>query len=154
MQEEGLVAAIDMVPNPSLRMKTNVTIPPQTFAILTARGTVNCDHMGQLFQNKIDVNLWDKHQNLHVVPMVHRVDDLTPSMIPIAAINLGDKEIRLTLTEDLGYLAPLQLDVSEISMATAQETIVDEGYAIEDEDSSKEPYSSFITSPADIEGPQ
>ena len=96
----------------------------------------------------IDANLQDEHQNLHVVPVVHQVDDITPSMIPIAAINLGDKEIRLTWTEDLGYLAPLQLDVSEISMATAQETIVDQGYAMGDEDSGVEP------SPADIEGPQ
>ena len=75
-------------------------------------------------------------------------------MIPIAAINLGDEEIRLTRTEDLGYLAPLQLDVSEISTTTAQEAVTDEGYATGDENSSeKELYSSFITSPADTEGP-
>ena len=71
MQEEELVAAIDMVTNPSLRLKTNVTTPPCTLAILTARGTVNCDHMGWLFENKIDANLRDKHQNLHMVPVVH-----------------------------------------------------------------------------------
>ena len=47
MQKESVV------PNPSLRMKTNVTIPPCTLAILTARGTVNCDHTGQLFKNKL-----------------------------------------------------------------------------------------------------
>ena len=115
MQEEELMAAMDMVPNPSLKLKTKVTLPLHTLAILTARGTVNHDHMGQLFENKMDANLQDKHQNLHMVPMVNGVDDLTPNMIPIAAINLGDKEIRIARTEDLGYLTPLQLDVSEIS---------------------------------------
>ena len=71
MQEEELMAAMDMVPNHSLKLKTVVTIPLHTLAILTARETVNCDHMGQLFENKIYANLHYKHQNLHMVTMVH-----------------------------------------------------------------------------------
>ena len=84
--------------------------------------------MGQLFENKLDSQLEERHQNLYMIPMIHRVDDLTPDMIPIAAVNLGSEEVCISRSKDLGHLVPLQLDVSKISTATAQETVVDKGY--------------------------
>ena len=155
MQEQELLAAIDSVPYPSLKLKTNVTIPPCMLAVLPFRGTINSDHMGQLFENQVGGYLQVKYQNLHVLPMVHRINGIIPGMVSVAAINLGDEEIRLNKMEDLGYLAPLQLDVSEILTTTAQEALMDEGYATKEEDPKEnEPYSSFITSAADVEGPR
>ena len=155
MQEQELVPTIDSAPYPSLKLKTNVTIPPCTLAVWPLPGTIDSDNMGQLCENQVGVDLQDKSQNLHVIPMVHRIDGIIPGMVPVAAINLGDEEIRLNRMEDFGYLAPVQLDVSEISTTTAQEAPTDKAYATKEEDPKEnEPYSSFITSPANVEGPR
>ena len=89
--------------------------------------------------------------------MVHRVDNLTEDIIPFVLINLGDETIPLRRGQVAGSLAPLQIDVSEISTDTAHEVPdPDEGYQTVDEESLQpkleESGASFIISPADVEG--
>ena len=92
----------------------------------------------------------NNHPNLILLSTVHRIDELVETGIPLVAINMVIQDIWLTHSTIMAHLDPEEIDISEVTT----QTTYDSGYDSEQEqeDSREEPpFSSFITSPADME---
>ena len=124
---------------------------------MDVKSGVTSDNIGQLFEVVPDAELQLEFSKLQVLPMLHRVDSLMEDIIPCVLVKLGDQDVWLRKGQMVAQLANSQIDISELSTDTTYEMAEwDEGYQTGEEDSTSSPMTpeqtSFITSPADIEG--
>ena len=156
-QEEELVASIDETTDPFLSLKGSFFIPPRSLVVVYVKSGVTSDNIGQLFKVVPDAKLQLDFPELQVLPMLHQVDSLMEDIIPCVLVNLGDQDISLKKGQMVAQLTNSQIDISELSTDTAYEMAGwDEGYQTGEEDPTPSPVTpeqtSFITSPADVEG--
>ena len=115
-------------------------------AVLNVKSTVDCLHMGKLYDVRVNPLLNEEQPNLSIISTLHRIECDILHVVPFVAVNLSYDPITIEKGLVLGFLVPQEIDISEISTETAQT-----GENEELNVTSKLEKSSFIVSPADIE---
>ena len=118
-QQHELVASIDVEDKPQLNMTHSVTLPGRTLAIVCVYNNLVPNQSGFIYEIEPSSNLYEKHPNLCVIPMIHNVDIHKTENVPLVVINLSSDEIYLTKGETMGFMQIQSLDISEIMTETS-----------------------------------
>ena len=153
------MASIDVEDKPQLNIAHSVTLPGRSLAIVCVDNNLDPDQSGYIFEIEPNSNLYDKHPNLCVIPMIHNMEVHKTENVPLVVINLSSDEIYLSKGETMGFMHIHSLDTSEIMTETSTEPspIIfedDEKEVLdkqEGEVNKENVEKRFITSPTDIE---
>ena len=102
-------------------MTHSVTLPGRTLAIVCICNNLAPNQMGYIYEIEPSHNLYEKHSNLCVIPMIHNVDIHKTENVPLVVINLSSDEIYLSKGETMGFMQIQSLNISEIMTETSTE---------------------------------
>ena len=152
-KQKELIAQMDILENPCLKLKSSVTIPGRTLAVLNVDNTSKELQESHFYEVHPSSCLINEYPNLSVIPAVHKTSATKPSEIPFVVVNFSMEEEFIPKGEVLGYLIPQILDISEVTTEATFEP--EDGEIVNphelDLEDQKEGDKRFITSPADIE---
>ena len=136
-------------------MAHSVTLPGRTLAIVCVYN-LDPDQSGLIYEIEPSHNLYERHPNLCVIPMIHNMDTFKTENVPLVVINLSSDEIYLSKGETMGFMQNQSLDISEIMTETSKEPspiIFEDGdkEVLNKQEGEVNEEKRFITSPADIE---
>ena len=114
-----MVASIDIEDKPQLNMTHSVTLPGRTLAIICIYNNLVPNKSGYTYEIEPSSNLYEKHPNLCVIPMIRNVDVHKTENVPLVVINLSADEIYLLKGETMGFMQIQSLDISEIITETS-----------------------------------
>ena len=158
-QHNKLIASIDVEDKPHLSMTHSVTLRGRTLAIVSVNNNLDTNQSGYMYEIEPCGILNEKHPNLCVIPIIHKVDVHKTEHIPLVVINFASDDIYLSKGETMGYMLIQSFDISEIMTETSTKS---SSIILEDDDKevlnkqegeidSENVEKRFITSPADIE---
>ena len=118
-QQHELVASIDIENKPQLNMTHSVTLPQRTLATFCIYNNLAPNQSGYIYEIEPSHNLYERHPNLCVIPMIHNVDVHKTENVPLVVINPSSDEIYLLKGETMCFMQIQSLDISEITTETS-----------------------------------
>ena len=103
------------------------------------------DHVEQLYRVRTNHILQTNYLNLTMLSIVHRIDELVTSGIPLVVINMGVNDIWLPKETVMAHLDVEEADISEV----ITQTVYDSDDEKREKDSDRLVLSSFITLPVE-----
>ena len=148
-QQEFLVESLEvLMDGPMIHNKQGITIPGRKLAIIDVSINIDESMDDQMFEVKANFLLTNEHQNLVVIPMLHKVKGIKQKCIPLVLLNLADESIFLKKGEILGHLEPCSIEIEEIIKEEWSDPVESDE---EEKENTKIPLEKkFITSPAKV----
>ena len=119
--QEELIATLDMINNPLLKMTTSVLLPGRTLAVIQVNSNLVPEQSGQIYEIKPNMMLSETYPNVYIVPVIHNVDTYITENVPMVLINFSVDDISILKGENMGFLQNQSLDISEIRTETSTE---------------------------------
>ena len=150
--QEEMIATLNAINNPQLRMTTLVLLPGRTLAVIQVNSNLVPEQSSHIYEIEPNMMLSEKYPNVHIMPMIHNVDTYITESVPMVLINFSVDDISFLKGEVMGFLQNQSLDISEIRTETSTEP----SPLIMKEDNvtevlQEQGVKKFITSPADID---
>ena len=101
-KHQELIATVSVKENPKLVLKSAVTIPGRTVAVLNVKYTSIDNVEGQICEVQPNHNLTHEHPNVFISPTIHVVDNVKPANIPFVLVNLSQDSIHIPKGEIMG----------------------------------------------------
>ena len=114
VQQEELVATLDITNNPQLKTYTSVLLPGRTLAVIQVNSELTTEQIGHMYEVQPDETLYDKYPNIYVVPMIHNADTYIQETVPMVIINFSIDDISIPKGEIMGFLQNQSIDISEL----------------------------------------
>ena len=157
-KQEELVATVDSQDDLTLTLKIGIYIPGRTVVVLNVNSSVHQNDIGQFYNVRANSLLEGEYPQLQIVPTLHKVDNITVTLIPFVMINVGEDYVFLPKGQVVGFLDAECIDVSEteLDITTVTVNAMDILTTIKEKVVKKDQNvipSDFITSPADVAGP-
>ena len=115
-KQQELVATITFEENPCLKLRSSVTIPGRTLAVLNVKVSPQELKDQHICEVQISNYLQQEHPNLQMVPTIHKIDKVSPEEIPFTVVNISTEEVYIDKGEIMGYLTPQEIDISEVQV--------------------------------------
>ena len=82
-KQEELIATIDSQNDLTLTLKSGVSIPGRTVAVLNVNSFVRRDDTGQFYSVRANSLMEDEYPQLQVIPTLHKVDTVANTLVPL-----------------------------------------------------------------------
>ena len=146
-----LISSITIDESPRLLLTKSIQIPQRSLVVLNTSCMATEENVGQLYRVRTNHLIHNNHPNLVLLSTIHRIDELVRTGIPLVVLNMSIQDIWLPASTVMVHLDPEEIDVSEVTTQTVYDSGYESELEQEEEPDREPPFSSFITSPADIE---
>ena len=85
--QEELIATLDAINNPRLRMTTSVLLLGRTLAVIQVNSNLEPEQSGQIYKIEPNMMLSEKYPNIYIMSMIHNVDIYVKESVPMVLIN-------------------------------------------------------------------
>ena len=89
---QELVASVSVETKSQLSLANSMTLPGRTLAVVHINNNLSPKQSGQLYEIEPNYLLTNEYPNLYIIPMIHNVDIHKTENVPLAVINLFDRQ--------------------------------------------------------------